>query len=391
MLVGSIASAAYAEVNLSGDARARYIYKDKYDFGNSDQDAMDYFDSRIRVKVEAKAKGGAFMKARMRFDDIKWDGQGWGAYKEDKNVWVDYAFIGAPMGPITLSAGRMPANFSKFFAWDGRPSRVKIDYKNGGFRLIGFYDIKDEFVNANDDLEDNDFTQIGIVSALKINDSWSGKVWLGYQNDDREYTGEVDDAGNAIRRSGDASGFKGAIQLNGKIGTIAIEGGAAYKDADAQGTADDGFGGYAQVGMKLGAFTPALQVGFTKDGYVADNDFGFIMIGAAEPITAINNVGNKLGDTQWAALIAKATVSENFKLAANLVYYDIDIDTDGVDVRGVMDAIEISGSGTYTISEGADFTVKAGYLSPSYDGRLDSAGVQDDGAFGAYARLAIKF
>ncbi len=47
----------------------------------------------------------------------------------------------------------------------------------------------------------------------------------------------------------------------------------------------DGLGGYVEVSMDLGSFTPALNMGFTQDGYVADDDFGFIMLGAAEPIT----------------------------------------------------------------------------------------------------------
>jgi hypothetical protein len=424
LIAGSMVSAATAEVNLSGDARVRYVGTSDYirnitvnPDGSLNEESNGYrdnFNSRIRVKFDARAKGGAFMKARMRFDDITWDGQGWGAWREGKNVWADYAYIGVPMGSVTFTGGRMPADFSKFFSWDNRPTRVKLDWKNGNIRLIGLVDVLDEFTNnVNDEWDDNDFMAYGLVGSVQINDDWSVKAYARYHDDQREWDGVTqtlyvpapsNDPGaiNAgfiavdeeiVTPHRDRSGFLGSVHAQGKIAMVGLEGEIAYKEADVQGTGDDGWGWYLQGSLDMGAFTPALIVGQTFNGYQADDDFGFIMIGAAEPITVIDQLGTDLGDSFFAALTTNYAVSDQFKLAGNLVYYDIDTDEaeSGYDVRGLADAFEISGSATYIISEGADLTYKLGYLDPSYDGRLNSSGISDDGYFGHYLRMAIKF
>ena len=51
------------------------------------------------------------------------------------------------------------------------------------------------------------------------------------------------------------------------------------------------------------------------------------------------------------------------------------------------DAMEISGKLQYTISKGADFYWLAGYLAPSFE----DDEVEDDGAFGTYAKFELKF
>jgi hypothetical protein len=418
MLAGSFVSAASAEVNLSGDARIRYIgqsdYKRVYT-PNPDrtltEDTNGYYDeidSRIRVKFEAKAKGGAFMKARLRFDDFKfWDGQDWGAYKNEnvKNVWADYAYIGIPMGPVTVEGGRMPDDFSKFFSWDNRPTRLKATYEGGGVKVIGLIDILEESTdNILDEWDDNDFMAYGLVASFQIGDNWNVRGYARYQDDSREYnaataelfdpaTGEVVDTVDVMVPHNDQSGFLGSIHADGKAGMVGLEGEFAYKSSDVLGTEDDGFGWYVQASLDMGAFVPAFQFGMTTDGYQADDDFGFIMIGAAEPITVVDQLGTEYGDSMWAAFTANYAISDQFKMAGNLVYYDIDINDEeaDIDVRGLVDAFEISGSATYTVSEGANITYKLGYLSPSYDGRINSAGISDDAYFGQYLRMAIKF
>jgi hypothetical protein len=434
LIAGSMVSAAGAEVNLSGDARVRYVGTTDYDRylkydpatgGTINEESNGYrdnFNSRIRVKLDAKAAGGAFMKVRMRFDDMTWDGQGWGAWKNGKNVWADYAYIGVPMGPVTFTGGRMPADFSKFFSWDNRPTRVKLDWKSGAVRVIGLVDVIDEFTNnVEDEWNDNDFMAYGLVASFKINDDWSVKGYARYHDDQRDwnvapytldpvhandprinndpgaiestYHGVYEQVPQVGVRHNDRSGFLGSVHVQGKVAMGGLEGEIAYKEGDVQGTADDGWGWYLKASMDMGAFTPAAVIGMTTDGYQADDDFGFIMIGAAEPITVIDRIGTGLGDSFFAALTANYAISDRFRVAGNLVYYDIDLDEDesGQDVRGLADAVEISGSATYVISEGADLTYKMGLLSPSYDGRLNSVGISDDAYFGHYLRMAIKF
>jgi hypothetical protein len=98
------------------------------------------------------------------------------------------------------------------------------------------------------------------------------------------------------------------------------------------------------------------------------------------------------GDWFWIAPSVTYDVSEQLRLVGNFVWVNIDgNDNVAVDDKRLAKLMEISGSLTYVISKGADFTWKAGYLLPDFDGRLDGAGVEDDGAFGTYARLEIKF
>jgi len=436
LIAGSMVSAAKAEVNLSGDARARYVGTSNYTrnytlnpvtgvYDENKNGYRDNFNSRIRVKFDAKTDGGAYMKVRMRFDDTVWDGQGWGAWSEGKNVWADYAYIGVPIGSVDLSAGRMPATFSKFFSWDARPTRVKADWKSGNLRFIGLFDIMSEFANnAPDEWNDNDFYGFGLVGAYKINDIWSVKGYARYHQDDRDYDGTTSlvyqlastpgtagiDPGSqqaraisvtpqeTLRPHNDKSGFLGAIHTQGKIAMVGVQGDLAYKAQDVINAnnqdGDDGFGGWLEGSLDMGAFVPALQAGFTQNGYQADDDFGFIMIGAAEPITVISRVGSPLGDSWWVAFTSNYAMSDQLKFAGNLVYYDVSADhteTGAPDVRGLVDAWEISGSVTYSVNANADLTYKIGYLDPSYDGRVNSVGISDDGYFGNYLRLAIKF
>ncbi len=177
---------------------------------------------------------------------------------------------------------------------------------------------------------------------------------------------------------------------------VGLHGGIAYKEdavLSASPNADDGWGWYLEGSLDMGAFQPALVIGGTYDGYQTDPDFGFIMIGADEPITVVSTIGGANSDSIFAPLTGNYALSDRFKFAGNLVYYDIDLNaTESTpNVRGLADAWEISGSATYVISEGADIAYKLGYLSPSYDGRLNSSGISDDGYFGHYLRMAIKF
>lgn len=400
MLAGSMVSAASAEVNLSGDARVRWIYKDKYQFGNKvvngvEQDATNNLDSRVRVKIEGKAKGGAFAKARLRLDDIKWNGQYDDVYKESKNVWVDYAYLGIPIGELTISGGQMPDDYTKFFSWDEYPTRLKLDWNGGKVRLIGVMDVEPGDIgwSEKDSLEGNNHRGYGLIAAVDFTEDWAGKAYVRYQDDQRSYEegSTVDEFGNSPGRS-DNSGWLGDINITGKVGDFGLEAELAAKESDVQGSVDDGIGGFIQGSFTTGAWYNALQFGFTQDAYVVDDDFGFIMMGGDEPITVFN-LGNPYGDSLWVGYITRYQISEQLRVAGNLVYYDIDVDVAnaGTDIRRLMDTWELSGSITYVISEGADFTWKAGILTPDFDGERTAAGVQDDTAFGTYGRLQIKF
>ena len=81
-----------SEVTFSGDARVRYILKYNYGFGNFDLGRQEFWDSRVRVNLHAKATGGAYAKARMRLVDQRWNGA-----RERKNsdtLWIGYSLSG---------------------------------------------------------------------------------------------------------------------------------------------------------------------------------------------------------------------------------------------------------------------------------------------------------
>ncbi len=402
LMVGSIASAAYAEVNLSGDARVRFVYKDTYDFGNThwddtlqknvpDTPDVNYFDSRIRIRIDGKAKGGAFIKARLRMDDFRWDGQGWDAYKEGKNIWVDYGYVGVPVGPVTLLGGFVNWDVTKFFQWDDRPTVAAINYKNDIVDIYGLYVIEDDSPNYLDNLDDNNMRAYGIYAKAKINDDWSVLAYGLYNDDQRDWT--ENDAGELVSRNGqDNSGFLGTLHVDGNVAGIALQGEVAYKASDVQATQDDGWGLYAQASYAIGAMTPSLSIGATWNSYTADGDFGWLMIGDIEPIGVIKNVGGYGQDWFWVAPTVDYAVSERLKLTGNFVYVNVDTNDDTpLDSDRLAKLYEISGQAVYTVSEGADLMLGMGYLKPDFDGRLNGAGVQDDGAFGLMAKMSLKF
>jgi len=403
LLVGGMAASAMAEVNLSGDARVRWVYKDKYDFGNSDQDATNYFDSRFRVKVNAKSKGGAWMKARIRMDDYKWDGQGWGAYKEDKNIWVDYAYLGIPMGDFTVYGGNViwGSTPSKFFIEDARYTMLGLKYAVEGVELHLGYSVEDDFVNANDDLEDNNARAFHLLGKFNVNPDWKVTAYGLYVNDDREWTDGVDvDTGEDIlvKRDGDNSGFAGTLNVSGKAGALGMMGEIAFVSSDVQSTKNDGWGGLLEVSYDMGGLVPAIQFGFTKDSYIADGDFGWVMIGSTYPLGVIGNVGaagsnyEDGADWTWIAPTVSYSVSENLKLTGNFVWVNVDTNDDaGIDDDRLAKLYELSGIAEYTVSEGAKLVGILGYLQPDFDGRVDGAGVQDDAALGGMLKMVIKY
>jgi len=371
MLVGAMVGSASAAVSLSGDARARGYYETNYDFGQKDADGNRTFEketawsSRVRIKFNADAKGGAFARARVRMADATWDGT---KQTRDKgagtNSYVDYAYIGVPMGPVVLEAGLMNYDITKFFMWDDRADQARVTWKNDMTTLQVWYQMNKE---SADKVDDNDIT------------TWVG-VW------DQKFAGEfgltvvgayTDDATPA-----DMSGFQGTIQVGGPAGPVKLEGALSYIDSDLTGGTDDGYGGYLQAGFDVGAAMLTVNGGFTKDGYAADNDFGFIMIGGASSITpGFFDTGGKgigaAGDTWWLGGSAAFAVSEALTVKGNLVYADVD---------NVADMFEVSGTLNYKISDGASFDWDIGYLGVNASDDTDS-----DNPFGTAVTFNVSF
>jgi len=341
MLAGAMVSTASAAVSLSGDARVRgYVQRD-YDAGGiiRTNETDDKIASRVRVKIDAKAKGGASATARIKIGDGTF-GATTGA-----DVKTDYAYITVPMGPVAFQGGRIPLDATKFFFWDRTSDALLAKWANDMTSVQAWYIKSIEYTDPATDLSDDE--DVNVYAALltqKFGGDWGMTAAIAYLDDQRPLAD---------------SGWAGTINFTGPAGPINFIGEFAYQSSDYIGAADDGYGGYVQGGMNFGATTVALNAGFTSDGYIADDDFGFIMIGGAASITPAfsANVG-LYGDWWWIGLPVSFTVSENILLKANLVYADID---------KFGSLTEVSGSMIYTISDGANFQWDIGYLGVSLD------------------------
>ncbi len=410
MLAGSMVSAASAGnpgnapdettgVSISGDARVTYVGMTDYTRDSSDDTANgyeDYFESRVGLNFDAKATGGSFVKARLYFDDNEYyDDAKWDGY-HSMNVTMDYAYLGVPLTDnLSVVAGQMPANFSKFFAWDLRVDRLKLVYKSGGLKLVPFVQVADEFTdNALDELDDNDKMAYGLILVSKLNEAWTLKGIGVYFDDAREWqsvttTQENEDGSTvdvtSLAQRGDHSGFIGSLFLKGAVNNVGLEGEISYKAADVLGKEDDGLGGYVQAAFSMPGFTPVVVAGMTQNGLMAHKKFGFVMVGGDESTTVVN-VGNSDGDLMFGALVLMHDISDRFNVQGNLLYASYDYD----DEAGKIDsAIEVSGVMSYALSESTSLEYKLGYLAPTYnDG---AAEVMEDAYIGQLARLNVEF
>lgn len=392
MLAGSFVAEAQAEVNLSGDARATYVGKQDYVRMDSANGYDDYFESRVGVNFDAKTPAnGVSAKARLYFDGYGFeDDAPWSGEQKTTDVSVDYAYLTAPLGDWTIKAGRVNPDYSKFFSWNIRPTRLIANYKQGNVDITPFVGVRAEATTATDKWNDNDYMEYGLVTGFKLQNNWTLKAYGRYDDDQREKVDaiEIDADGVATKVEKDAkdkTGFIGDVFLNndGAGCDFGFHAELAYKAADVQGTEDDGLGGYVQLSKKMSdRFTPAVLAGMTKDGYVADNDFGFVMVGG-DTSTQVMRVGQG-GDLLFGAFVANYVVSDSLTLTGNLLYADFDNDA-----AGTLDsAIEVSGIAAYALNDSASLTYKAGYLTPSI---TSGSGVDEDAYFAHLVRLNIAF
>lgn len=395
-------------VQLSGDARVRAVYRDDFDFGNSDKDGETYLDSRVRINIKGTAAGGAYAIGRLRlqdhrFEDIDTDNAA-GAKREDGNIWVDKAYIGVPFSDnFTLEAGKYRVTYGTgFFYEDLNLAGLRGIIKAGNVEINPFVEWMSEGQSSKikaDKNEDNDEIRMGANISADFNENWKGGVLVAYQMDDRtEFLTDEDGVGYHMEPN---EGWLASVYFEGKQGNFGLAGEFAYNDGDLHGFnqaeddnnddfkdsiggPDDGYGGYIQPSYTIDALTLALNVGFTMDGFIADPVFGFVMVGADHSLT-VTSVGN-YGDWLWAGFIAKYAISDNLSVTGNLMYATVDgWSSEGLE--SLEDAIEISGVLEYTISKGAVFSWFAGALFPSFEDPT----VNDDPAVGTYGRLQLKF
>ena len=378
LLTGAMVSTASAEpgVSFTGDARTRSFYKQDYNFIDSD---TSNWNSRVRLKMKAESKGGAYAIARVRMADAMWDGaqDQTKATGEGSNIYTDYAYMGAPLGEaVTIEGGLMPFNLTTWSIWDTRTDAANVSYKSDMTTVTAFYHKMDEFDNnvpASVDLvEDDDIDRYGGILNQKFDGGW-GLVAAVFYQDDKQVT--------------DHSGVGVVGEVTGAIGAANVLGTAAWYEADlnlmkaAQSDpGNDPWGVYGQAAFPVGAVTLTGGVGYTADGYIADGDFGpFIMLSDVSNIATGIGIG-ALGETTFAAFVPSIKVSEQLTLTGVFAYADID----AYGTSDVQSAMEISGKAAYVVTDGATLTAEAGWLD------LDSD-VLDEPAIGAGVILDIAF
>ena len=389
------------EITFGGDARARAIVRDDTLFGNANVSTIETYDNRVRILANAEADGGAFAKARLRFDN-RWGSE----FRDGKSVrtFTDLAYFGIPIKSTTLEAGHMRSNLTRFFEWDQLVDQVAVDFSllqahwRASFRMINEGQSSRFDINR---LEDNDQFAYGLVGSKEFNQIWYGQANLFYQDDQRNefVTGQFIDP---------ASGFFGSIFLRGMYTKAGIETELAYKAGNVRQSRDetgvvlnpknvvrgDGWGWYAAGKYNFDSLSLILNLGVAVNGYEADNDFGWIMIGNGntEPISVIPQLGAN-GDWLWIAPSLSYQFNEALSLSGNFVWVGIDaIQTDRDDsLLEYESLLEVSGHLEYMISEGAAFTWKLGWLKPQIKGFFEDEVAREDTAFATYARLQISF
>jgi hypothetical protein len=260
--------------------------------------------------------------------------------------------------------------------------------------------VRAEVSSDKDAWDDNDYKEYGLVAGVKLENGWNLKAYGRYDDDRRKWNQvTIDtvgvDAKGALQLAeidiyaphSDRSGFLGDIFLNndGAGCDFGFHAEFAYKAADVQGTKDDGMGGYVMLSKQMSSqFTPAVLAGMTKDGYVADNDFGFVMVGG-DTSTQVLRVGDLAPEGLWfGAFVANYKTSDRLTLTGNFLYVDFDNSA-----AGTLDgAIEVSGVIDYAVNESTSLTYKAGYLTPSVNG---GSGVDEDAYIAHVLRLNVKF
>lgn len=464
MLIGGLADTASAAtepgVKITGNARVRFYYKsEEYRnyFGNptnalQNPDSTFTQDSRVRFDLTGTAAGGAYAKARIRLmenrlSDLDRDGGSVAGLGQD-NIWVDKAYIGIPFNDMfTLELGKYRATYGplpvtyNFFYDDVHLAGALGIIKTGDIVINPFIEWMDNGEDSGvaiDNREDNDEVRLGVHLKGKVNKDWTLGGMLGYQTDARE---ESNPGFYTTTSVNDNSGWFASFFVNGKVDQFGLVGEIAVTDnelngfnswlddsntasvsnrsyyrptpttlaqtpnvLDTIGSDDTGWGGYIFPNYTIDKLNIGLNLGFTTGGFLADNAFGFVMVGAADNsvITAGHPVGWG-GDWFWAGLVANYKINDSLKLTGNLVYVDVDPWTESGEGPGfvaynnmlMMDsAWEISALLQYTISKGMDVYFAAGYLDPSLEYinvTQVNSGFEEDGVFGAYTRFELSF
>ncbi len=345
MLAGVMTSTAFADVSFSGDARARFKYLDEY-AGSSSKNS--FFDSRARLAFVGETKGGAYVKARFKLANGKWDGTNITRGSHSHNISVDYAYLGVPLGAVTVEAGAYDdRGITPFTIFADDADTLQAIYSVDNTKLTAFLDVvaEDASANNNDDVMafglvlDQGFSSCGLVAGVM------------YQHNPN---------------TGGQEGLVAGLDVTGTVGEMTLSGGLGYMESDYQMSSDDGYGLWARLDAPMGAATVSVIAGATFEGYTPDwGEFdAFYVLGDYYMISNGDMIGDG-GDALWGVLRGAYKASEKLSLSAQVGYADMDYASDNK-------AFEIGARALYNVMDGVRLQAMLGYAN--YDEGSDPLG-----------------
>jgi hypothetical protein len=468
LLVGTMVTAASADVTFTGDSRERLMMKEKYSYNDNQN---DYAYGRVRLMMNATTKGGAFANVRMSFGNSQdygspdasnafysaappatgqgsAGGTGIGStYKAGSTVTstgldtiTDWAYMGIPIGPVTLTAGRMPDFTDVWFRFDKRLDAVAATYATKNTSVTALFakiyesqaatsqaaqqNLTPYVLGAADAHEDRDVNQWAVIAKQNFIGGWSGLFYGIYQDNQLgDVTAKYTNATTGATSIQDVSfsGFKGTVKAEGPAGPVKLLGELSYAqkslstngmtnsiwyDTDNSpiykngiGQVSDAYGGIFHAKMDFGPAAGTFVLGFTRNGFQADGNYGFLMMGGAmagtnpdipgvgSPITAVNRIGqnpvnaNYSANTVFVGLIGDYQINKMYKLVGILA---------DSSVTGYGNLVELSGMVNIAVTDGAYINLGGGILGKSLSQSLNSASNNPDVAGMEYATAVGK-
>ncbi len=338
MLAGAMTSTAFADagVSFSGDARARVKYFNEYTSSSSED---LFFESRARLAFVGESKGGAYVKARFKLANGKWDGTNQTKGTHSRNISVDYAYLGVPLGAVTVEAGLYDdRGITPFTIFADDVDTLQFIYQADSTKLTAFMDmVHENTLNAG---VGENVTAWGLVLDQGFSCGANLTAGIRYQYNPN---------------SGGPEGLIAGLDVTGQVGGMTLSGGLGYKDEDFTATTDDGFGLWARLDAPVGAATLSVIAGGTFDGYTPDwGEFDAFYVTTDYTMIADGYMIGEAGDAFWGVLRGTYQASEKLELAAQIAYAKED---DGRD----EDIFEIGARASYKILDGASLSAMVGY------------------------------
>lgn len=374
LLLVAMGATAYAEIKIKigGDARARGIFNENYNFNDSVDADQRYYDQRLRIKLTAGLDDKAEIRARFTLSEGTW---GQDATVGDVSLDDDdYAYLHVPVGKFNFDVGRQVANWgNKFWLWNNSKDRIKITTKISK-TLLGFGHSKaKEFVNPDNEGDVNVYCGFAVRKFASI----KGGVRACYIDND----------------TNDKTGQKFDVFLKGKAGGLGLEAEFAYEGDDLfEGPdGDPSTGGFMQISKALNPLTLSGMVAYANSGYKATEFFTpTVFFGTSQP-TAIADFQAADDSSSYAVTLSGTyKVTNALSLTGAFAYASLENLaselTNGAAVDTGNETItEIDAKLKYKISKKITYYVDFGYLMPS------DITPQDDAAMALAHKIEIKF